>query len=58
MVKNLPPNVGAMGSISGSGRYPEEGSGNTPQYSYMGNPTDRAFWRATVLGVSEESDTT
>ena len=30
MVKNLPANGGAVGSISGSGRYPEEVSGNTP----------------------------
>ena len=30
MVKNLPANGGAVGSISGSGRYPEEVSGSTP----------------------------
>ena len=31
MVKNLPPNAGAMGSIPGSGRSLGEGNGNPPQ---------------------------
>ena len=29
MVKNPPANAGDMGSISGFGRYPREGNGNT-----------------------------
>ena len=44
------------GSISGSGRCPEEGNGNPLQYSCLGNPT--VAWRATVHGVTKKSDTT
>ena len=33
VVKNPPANAGDMGSISGSGRSPGEGNGNTCQYS-------------------------
>ena len=43
MVKNLPAVGEAVDSISGSRRYPEEVSGNTPQYFYPGNPKDRGF---------------
>ena len=35
-----------------------EGNGNPLQDSCMGNPTDRGAWRATVCGVTKESDTT
>ena len=35
-----------------------EGYGNPLQYSCLGNPTDRGAWRATVCGVTKESDTT
>ena len=44
VVKNPPTNVGDLGdmsSISGSGRSPGEGNGNSLQYSYLGNPMDR-----------------
>ena len=61
VVKNLPANAGDMsdaGSIPGSGRSPEEGNGNPLQYSCLKNPMDRGAWRATVHGVTEESDTT
>ena len=34
--------------ISGSGRSPGEGSGNSPYCSCLGNPTDRGARRATV----------
>ena len=37
-----------MGSIPGSGRFPEEGNGNPLQYSCLGNPMDRGAWQATV----------
>ena len=37
-----------MGSIPGSGRSPGGGLGNSLQYSYLENPTDRGAWRATV----------
>ena len=33
MVKNLPANVGDMGSIPGSGRFPGEGNDNPLQHS-------------------------
>ena len=47
-----------MGSVLGPGRYPGEGNGNPPQYSYLGNPPDTEAWRATVHGVIKVSDTT
>ena len=39
--------------ISGSGRSPGEGNGNTLQYSCLENPMNRGAWRATVHGVTE-----
>ena len=39
-VKNPLTNARDMGSISGSGRSPEGGSGNPLQYSCLGNPVD------------------
>ena len=56
-VRNPPANAGDMGSIPGLGRYPEEGKGNSLQYSCLGNPTHRGAWWATVHGVAKESDT-
>ena len=47
-----------MGSIPGLGRSPGEGNGNSLQYPCLENPTDRGAWRATVQGVTKESDTT
>ena len=44
MVKNLPANAGDIRdvrSISGSGRSPGGGHGNSLQYSCLENPTDR-----------------
>ena len=38
MVNNPPANAGTLISNSGSGRYPEEGSDNIPQYSYLEIP--------------------
>jgi len=52
MVKNLLASAGYAkdaGSIPGSGRFPEEGNGNTLQYSCLGHPMDRGSWRATVM---------
>ena len=37
---------------------PGEGNGNPLQYSYLENPMVRGAWRATVHGVTTESDTT
>ena len=53
VVKNPPANAGIVGSISGSGKSPGEGNGNPLQYSYLGNPTDRGAWQATVHGVEK-----
>ena len=58
MVKNPPANAGDAGLIPGSGRSPGGGNGNPLQYSCLGNPMDRGAWRATVRGVTKESDTT
>ena len=57
-MKNLPTHAGDLGSIPGSGRSPGEGNGKPLQCSCLGNPMDRGAWRATVHGVTEESDTT
>ena len=43
-------NVRDVGSIPGSGRSALGGHGNSLQYSFMENPMDRGFWRATVQG--------
>ena len=58
MVKNLPANAGDMGSIPELGRSPGEGNGNPLQNSCLGNLMDRGAQKATVLGVSKESDMT
>ena len=36
--------VGDLGSISGLGRAPREGNGNSLQYSCLENSTDRGPW--------------
>ena len=53
MVKNLPANVGDVGSIPGSGKSPEGGKGNPLQDFCLGNPMDRGAWWATVHGVAK-----
>ena len=56
MVKNPPTNAGDIrgaGLISGSGRSPGGGNGNSLLYSCLENPTDRGVWSATVHGVTE-----
>ena len=42
-----------VGSIPGSGRFPEEGDGNPLQYSCPGNPIDKGGRRATVHVVAK-----
>ena len=37
-------NVGDLGSIPGSGRFPGEGNGNPLQYCCLENPMDRGAW--------------
>ena len=57
VVQNLPANdTGDTGLIPGSGRVPEEGNGNSLQYSCLENPMDRRDWWDTVHGV-ENSQT-
>ena len=46
-------NVGDLGSIPGSGRFPGEGNGNPLQYSCLENPMDGGAWCATVHGVAK-----
>ena len=58
MVKNLPDNIGDVGSIPGLGRSPGERNGNPFQYSYLGNTMDRGACWATVQLVKKESDMT
>ena len=53
VVKNPPAKAGDMGLISGSGRSPAGGNGNSGQYSCLGNPMDREDWQATVHGVAK-----
>jgi len=54
VVKSLPAKAGDAGLTLGSGRSPGEGNGNPPQYSCLGNPTNRGLWRATVHGVAKD----
>ena len=44
-------------SISGSGRSPGGGNGNSLRYSCLENPMDRGAWWTIVHGVIKESDT-
>ena len=56
VVKNLPASAGDlrdMCSIPGSRRCPGGGHDNPLQCSCLGNPMDRAAWRAAVHGVTE-----
>ena len=46
-------NVGDLGSIPGSGRFPREGNGYPLHYACLENPMDRGAWWATVHGVAE-----
>ena len=49
-VKNPPASVGDVGSMSGLGRSPGGGHGNSFQYSCLENLMDRGVWWATVIG--------
>ena len=46
-------NVGDLGLIPGSGRFPVEGNGLPLHYSCLENPMDRGAWRVTVRGVAK-----
>ena len=58
VVKNLPINAGALGSIPGSRKSPGEGNGNQLHSSCLKNPMDRGDLQATVHVVARESDRT
>ena len=45
--------AGNAGLITELGLFPEEGNGNSLQYSCLGNPMDRGAWWATVHGVAK-----
>ena len=51
--KEFACNVGDLGLIPGLGRSPEEGNGNSFQYSCLGNPMDRGALWAIVHGVTK-----
>ena len=56
VVTNPPVSAGDVkdtGLNQGSGRSPGAGSGNSLQYSCLGNPTDGGAWRVTVPGVTK-----
>ena len=53
-VKNLPVKQEMQVRFPGW-EDPREGEGNPRQDSCLGNPMDRGAWRATVLGVAEET---
>ena len=53
MVKKPPTNAEDEGSIPGSGRPPEEGNGNSLQYSCLEDPMGRGAWWAAVHGVAK-----
>ena len=58
VVKNPPANAVDAGLIPGSGRSPREGNSNLLHNSCLENPKDTGACRATVHGVTKESDTT
>ena len=53
MVKNLPANAGDSGLIPGLGKSPGGGSGNSLQYTCLGNHMDRGGWWTRVHGVTK-----
>ena len=53
MLKILPANVGDVGLIPGSQKFPGRGNGNALQYSCLGNPMAREAWTATVHGAAQ-----
>ena len=51
--KNPPANAGDVGSITGLGRSPGKGKGNSFQYSCLENPMDGGAWGTTVHEVAK-----
>ena len=56
--KESATNARDEGSIPGSGRSSEEGSGYPLRYSCLENPMDRGTWWATAHEMAKESDRT
>ena len=54
-VKNLPANAGGMKCRFDPGRSLGEGNDNPLQCSCLGNPVDKAAWRATVTSLMSDS---
>ena len=52
-VKNPPVNAGDLGSITGLGRCPGGGNGNTNQYPCLEKPMNRGAWQVTVHDVAK-----
>ena len=52
-VKASACNVGDLGSIPGSGRFPGEGNGNPLEYSCLENPRDGGACWVAVYGVAQ-----
>ena len=46
-------NVGDLGSVPGSGRFPGKGNGNQLESSSLENSTNRGAWQAPVHGVEK-----
>ena len=56
VVKNPTANAGDVrdaGSITGSGRFPGRGNGNSFQYPCLENTTERGAWQVTVHGEAK-----
>ena len=53
VAKNLPANARDTDLLSGLGKSPGKGNGNSLQYSCLGNPMDRGAWWAIAHGVAE-----
>ena len=58
VVKNSPTSAGDASSVPWLGRSRGERIGNLLQYSCLENLLDRGAWKATIHGVTKESDKT
>ena len=58
VVNSLPASAGDVGSVSGLGRAPGEGSGCPLRFSCLGDAMRRGAWGVIVHGVAKELDTT
>ena len=56
--KEFAHNMGDLGLIPGSGRFPQERNGFPLPYSCLENPMDRGAWRTIVCSAAKKSDMT